>query len=65
MADLLHVAKFAVSSARGSGTCKLHATLMELGIKRVVLGNDNGKALAVSVVLLRKELPVIRAARQW
>ncbi len=53
--DLLHMSEAAVSSARGSGTGKLHTALAKLGVKRVVLGNFDGDTLAVSVILFRKE----------
>jgi ribosomal protein L11 methylase PrmA len=49
--DLLYITKSTVSSARGSGTGKLHTALAKLGVKRVVLGNFDGDTLAVSVVL--------------
>ncbi len=61
--DLLYMSQAAVSSARGSRTGKLHTALMKLGVKRVVLGNFDGDTLAVSVILFRKELPVVRATR--
>jgi hypothetical protein len=59
------MAQTAISSARGSGTGKLHTTLTKPRVKRVVLGNHDGNALVVSVVFLRKELPVVRATRDW
>jgi hypothetical protein len=64
-ADLLHPAQTAVSSARGSGTGKLHTTLLKLGVKRVVLGNVDGHTLAVTKVILSKKLTVIRATWDW
>ena len=63
--DLLHITESAVSSARGSGTGKVHAALAKLGVKRVVLGNLNGDTLAVSVVFHRQKIPVVRATRDW
>jgi hypothetical protein len=61
--DLLNMSEASVGSTRRSGTGELHATLAKQGVKRVVLGNIDGDALAVTKVALVKKLTIVRATR--